>query len=299
MGYSYDSEKMRSLMEQYIIRTVSPKEWTWLKEQQTRFRESGKTSHYNLTFTMIPRFVKKTLFKPKGGDMEAVDAIRKGLSLLNWTSDRLARAWWLLGLPAEDRDTYCGQISTLFKAAEMNEQIALYGALPLYAFPETFASRTSEGIRTNIGTVFEAIALDNPYAAGYLEEAAWNQLVLKAFFMDKPVNRIFGLMERANPRLAFILSDYAHERWAAGRPVNPWLWKPVAPFIDERLMSDIERLFASDIPAEKRAAALVSSESGFGPAARLLDKHTDLKRSIEQGTLGWNDLLADNYGKTQ
>src|SRR5699024_10958728 len=172
-------------------------------------------------------------------------------------------------------------IESLFRSAEMNEQVALYGSLPLLAYSEAFRKRTAEGLRTNIDRVFEAIALDNPYPSEYLEEAAWNQLVLKSFFMDIAINRIMGLDKRANQTLAHILSDYAHERWAAGRSVNPLLWRPVAPFIDENILPDIERLFESEKEAERKAAALASSQSTFQPTKELLKQNPILQTEVE------------------
>ena len=63
----------------------------------------------------------------------------------------------------------------------MNELVALYSALPLLAYPEAWVHRCTEGIRSNIGPVLEAIMIANPYPSENLSEAAWNQVVLKAF----------------------------------------------------------------------------------------------------------------------
>ncbi len=38
---------------------------------------------------------------------------------------------------------------------------------------------------------------------------AWNQLVLKAFFTEKPIQQIIGLDERANEKLASTAYDFA------------------------------------------------------------------------------------------
>ncbi len=73
--------------------------------------------------------------------------------------------------------------------------------------------------------MLEAIIHRNPYPAVWLDEPAWNQLVMKAFFTDKDIGQITGLERRANKNLAGILNDYARERQAAGRAINPYLWE--------------------------------------------------------------------------
>ena len=85
--------------------------------------------------------------------------------------------------------------------------------------------KCEEGIRSNLGTVLEAIMYHNPYPAHFLSQGAWNQLILKAFFTEKEINKVVGLKERANELLSQALCDYAQERLAANRMVNPDLYK--------------------------------------------------------------------------
>ncbi|MHC4925650.1 MAG: EboA domain-containing protein, partial [Planctomycetota bacterium] len=59
----------------------------------------------------------------------------------------------------------------------------------------------------------------NPVPSEVLDEAAWNQMVLKALFVEVPLAPITGLDERYNDDLAQMLTDFAAERSAAGRPV--------------------------------------------------------------------------------
>ncbi|GAA4340928.1 hypothetical protein GCM10023184_38970 [Flaviaesturariibacter amylovorans] len=149
--------------------------------------------------------------------------------------------------------------------------------------------RCAEGIRSNIGDVLQAIMCNNPYPSENLEEAAWNQMVLKAFFTEKPVEQIIGLDERANRELAKILSDYAHERWAAHRPVNPLLWRCVGPFIDEKIFPDIEKIARSEQPLEREAALLACSRSNYAPAQALL-QHGAFALSAEEEKERWNGI---------
>src|SRR5690625_5566400 len=102
----------------------------------------------------------------------------------------------------------------------MNEAVGLYQGIPVYPWPESLKLRAAEGVRSNITTVFNAIALDNPYPKEYLEQDPFNQIVLKALFVGSPLFRIVGLEERANATLARILVEYSQERRSAGRVVD-------------------------------------------------------------------------------
>ena len=99
--------------------------------------------------------------------------------------------------------------------------------------PEQFQLRAAEGIRTNMTSVFNAVALNNPYPAEYLNDLAWNQMVLKALFVGSPLDLIYGLQRRNNQQLTQMLIDYARERLAANRTVSSQLWELVMPFQSE------------------------------------------------------------------
>lgn len=264
----------------------------WLKD---RISSIQNTNHFNTTFVTAPRKTGKQILKIDPRIMEEIRDIRPGLDISNWTADRLCRVWLLLNLNEKEKDTYFITIENLFKAADVNELVALYSSLPLLAYPEIWVPRCSEGIRSNIADVLTTIMCNNPYPYENLGEAAWNQLVLKAFFTDKPINEIAGLDKRANEKLARTLSDYAHERWAAHRSVNPLLWRCVGPFIDDQLLSDIKKLLSSPNDYEKEAAALALYSSNYSPAQSLLS--INYRTAIENRTLSWDILskkLNDN-----
>jgi len=143
------------------------------------------------------------------------------------------------------------------------------------------------------------VICNNPYPAEQLDDTAWNQLVLKAIFTEKPVLEIVGLKERRNAALAASLCDYAHERWAAHRDVNPLLWICVAPFVNEQTLPDLERLMSSPNPHEREAAALVCYETEFAQARQLLDGHPEKKSDIEKGVISWERIAANTAAVTQ
>ncbi len=241
-----------------------------------------------LAFSGASRHVGKNRLHLSDADMHEANQIIDGFDPSGWTADQAARTILLLSLPHSDGSAYAEKISRLFSTADMGELVALYASLPLLPYPEKFKLRAAEGVRTNIGYVFEAIALNNPYAAANLEEGPWNQLVLKTVFVGKPLFLIYGLDERRNPTLARILTDYAHERWAAGRNVTPELWRPVGPYIDEKILEDIKRLFNQPDILQQQAAALACAQSSFQQAHELLDTHPALKDEVASGKITWN-----------
>ncbi len=289
--YKYDLAALKAGLQAIIIKNTNPETAEWLQEKATAIEaEKGKASQLNLAFVAAPRKTGRSVIQVTADESRALQSVRSNFMVEGWTIDRLSRIWLLLHLDATDQNNYIRIIENLFPAAEMNELVALYSALPLLAYPEAWRKRCAEGIRSNIGMVLESIMSLNPYPSEQLDEAAWNQLVLKAFFTEKPIHQIIGLEQRANPALAHTLSDYAHERWAAHRPVNPQLWRCVGPFIDEQIFPDIERIYNSENAVEREAAALACSHSSYGPAQQLLEKNGYLKDAIKNGTLTWNGI---------
>lgn len=283
--YSYNNEQLKEVFASIIEKNIPPESYAWLT---AKISSVNNAAQLNTVFVTLPRKTGKNPVSLSKDQTNTISKIRPGLSIQNWSIDRLARVWLLMHADIADREKYFRNIENLFLAAEVNELVALYSALPIFAYPEKWTARCAEGIRNNIGDVLKAIMCGNPYPSESLDEAAWNQMVLKAFFTDKPVNEIIGLDERANERLARTLSDYAHERWAAHRSMNPLIWRCVAPFINEQLLPDIEKLLSSHNIIEEEAAALAIYHSNFAPAKKLLSDKFRIE--IENGNLSWKSL---------
>ena len=287
-AFSYDHQKLSSLLGEVIRKLTKPDTWSWLEE---KINTANQSSSFNTAFASIPRKTGKLPVHISSQEEAAIKEILPGFTINHWTIDRLARVWLLMHLEPSDKEKYFRTIEQLFLAAEMNELVALYSSMPVLAYPEMWKKRCAEGIRSNIGDVLESIMYENPFPAKYLPEAAWNQLVLKAFFTEKNINRIVGADERSNQELANILSDYAHERWAAHRPVHPQLWRFITRHLNDHIFPDIQKIAASPNNTEKQAAALVCSETNYAPAKKLLNEHSELKNAIESGSLKWELLI--------
>ncbi|MEB3212066.1 MAG: EboA domain-containing protein [Leptolyngbyaceae bacterium] len=285
-----DVDTIVSHLKRWLTRQLDESGLGWF--EKTLHQLSATPSEQNLftQFSLAPRRVGKADLALTFEELSIASTLRSGWNPAHWSVDQAARTLILLSFPSTEGDRYVAAIEKLFSAADVAEQVALYQTLPLFPYPERFLNRAIDGLRNHINAVFDAIALHNPYPAEQFSEPAWNQMVLKALFIDSRLSCIQGIDTRANPTLAKMLSDYAHERWAAGRSVNPQLWRPLGPFADGELFEDLKRTLSSPEAFEQQAAALACASASTPEAKALLDTVPDLKQAIEAGTLTWAEF---------
>jgi len=137
-----------------------------------------------------------------------------------WPLERCARVVLVLSgiedVPAAEHPAF---VDELFRTGDNAEREAVLGCLCALPHPERFLETAVEACRTNVVPVFEAVACENLYPERFFPEPAFNQMVIKAIFLQVAVRRIEGLERRANAELARMAADYANERSAAGRVV--------------------------------------------------------------------------------
>jgi hypothetical protein len=239
----------------------------------------------------VARRVPKQPLAPTGDELAAAAASRPGWDPRDWTLDQAARVRLLLASTA-DGAVLSRRLDTLCSAADVGELVAFYRGLPLYPDPPRHALRAAEGVRSNMRVVFEAVAHRNPYPSEHFAESAWNQMVLKALFVGTRLDLIAGLDARANPALARMLSDYAHERWAASRPVSPELWRCVGPFASGDALDDFRRLLERGTEPENHAAALALATTQDAGGQALLAAYPALADAVGAGRLTWESLAT-------
>jgi hypothetical protein len=273
------------------LRAAGAPALAWLDQRVAQIR-AGNLRLLYATYSAAARQLGHGELRLEPAELASAQALRPGWQPARWSLDEFARAYLLLSVPAADPDAFSGTLATLAASAELRELIALYKSLPLLPHAAAHRALAVEGVRSNMQAVFEAVVLDNPYPAEQFEPLAWNQLILKALFLGCPLHRIQGLEQRANATLARMLSDFAHERWAAGRRFSPELWRPVGPFSEGALLEDLQRALADPDPLQQEAAALALSQSPAAGAAQRLAQRPDLAARIRAGTLSWSDLAA-------
>ncbi len=238
-------------------------------------------------FSLAARKVGKESLRPTEVDSQRAESIYPGWSFSHWSVDQAARTLLLLAFPSDDMVQYRQAVKRLFDSADVGERVALYQSLPILPYAESFCAQGAEGVRSSMTAVFEAIALNNPYPKDHFDQAAWNQMVLKALFEASPLFLIVGIDDRANPDLAAMLVAYAHERWSAGRAVSPELWRSVGPFAKGAMVEDLHRALEDRDEVQREAAALACYQSAEGRS--LLANKPDLLEKIQAG-LNWQRI---------
>lgn len=275
------------LLHEWLRRQLPPDSLAWLEAQLPRVGDGGDRE-LQIALGMAPRRLGKDDLALTDADLARAAATRPGWDPRGWSVDQAARILLLLGAggPA---DRFPARFRELCRTADPAEAVALYRGLPLYPVPERLEAQAAEGLRTNMRTVFEAVAHRSPYPRERFDQGRWNQMVLKALFVGSTLAPIQGLDERANAELALILRDYAHERWAAGRRVSPELWRCVGPFAAETGLDDLRRAAAEGDAAGRQAAALALAACPGAEAADLLASLPEAA-AVASGALTWDSL---------
>ncbi len=287
-------EKLLEILQ----RSASPEAMDWLEKECAAQRADFVQRSFYYAFSGVSRrFDKKGALELHDGDAADLGAEVLGFTVEGWDQFRLGRVILLLVLAEQGEEVFSETLGKLLGTADLREQAAIYSALPLLPGGEKLVELAIDGLRTNIVDVFDSIALGNPFPVKHFSDEAWNQMVLKALFISRPVFRIVGVDERGNANLAASMSDLAHERWAAGRWVSPELWRSCQGELSDQIVEDMKRLVESEEPGQREAVALVVA----GDDERLKevgDKIPALIEEVNAGTLTW-DHVGRKYGNAQ
>ncbi|MFH5831926.1 EboA family metabolite traffic protein [Halalkalibaculum sp. DA384] len=264
--------------------------FNWIRKTVDDLKDGAEDWQFFSSFSAVPRYTGKQELDLSDTQQNTAEEIRNGWKPGRWRVDQLGRTLLILSIADGDKGTFLERLEKTFVSADMGESVALYQALPILPYPEALKERGAEGIRSNMTSVFNAVALHNPYPADYFDEGAWNQLVLKALFVQSPLYQIQGLDQRANQTLADMLVDYAHERWAAGRTVSPELWRPVGPFAEGSVVKDLATVLENDDPVQQQAGILALSASSDQQAEQLVEQHRELLDEIRSQQITWDEI---------
>ncbi len=141
----------KQMLTRIIEKNVSPDVYDWLVGKVAQLTDKNNACELNFTFSAIHRKTGKNQVTLEERDIKNLETLLPGFRIQNWTIDRVARVWVLMQLESLDKEIYLTRIENLFAQAEMNELVVLYSSLPVLAYPEAWAWRCAEGVRSNIG----------------------------------------------------------------------------------------------------------------------------------------------------
>ncbi|CAG2533533.1 hypothetical protein MAR621_01239 [Maribacter dokdonensis] len=273
---------------QNILNTYgAPDSVAWLKGKIESLKENKSSKDLFMTYSLLN-------VKFDAANVISFDALdttsSRYLSGHKATMLQVSRIYFLAEVLSQDIEFYTPKVANIIQVADTGELETFLKYLVLLPNPEAYKQTAVEALRTNIATIFDAISLNNPYPAEYFNDQQWNQMFLKAAFMERDLSQIASIDERANEDLARIISDYAHERWAAGRKIDPLFWRPVSKFLNEQLLGDMKTLLNSDDVVENLAGALCCYYSENEKALALLNGKQELKHKIADGHTTWNTI---------
>ena len=108
-------------------------------------------------------------------------------------------------------------IRSLYEGGDSGERLAILTVLHELGLEDAAVALVEDALRTNDARLVAAAL--GPYGSAWLDDHAFRQGVLKCVFMSIPLAAVAGLDRRFDAELARMLSDYAAELRAAGRPV--------------------------------------------------------------------------------
>lgn len=282
---------MRDSLLDLLRASAPPDAVRWLEARLAEHDAGFDRRPFYYAFSGVSRH-----FPKRGGvdvlpeQAEALAQAAPGFSVEGWDCFRLARVVLLLSLAKQDRETFLATLAALLNTADFREQAAIFSAFPLLPHPDDLVEAAVDGLRSNIVDVFDSIALDNPFPAAHFSETAWNQMVLKALFLGRPLHRVVGLDARRNAALATSVSDLAHERWAAGRRIPAEAWRNCVGFVDETIAEDLRHLADTGEPEEREAVALLAADDESGLLADLRGRLEGKIEAVAAGALTWDRL---------
>ncbi|WP_372638464.1 EboA domain-containing protein [Fodinibius sp.] len=287
-----DIPSLQLLIRSWLQERLDEEAFSWITSTSDELKAGAEDWQFFASFSGVPQHTGKDALDLSPDDLEEARERRPRWQPGHWRLDQLGRTYLVLSITGREQEDFLDILEKTFISSDMGEAIALYQSLPVMPYPKQLTQRAAEGIRSNITSVFNAVALRNPYPADFMDEGAWNQVVLKALFVDSPLYLIDGIDRRANEKLARMLVDYAHERWAADRSVSPELWRPVGPFALGDMIDDLERVLDHEDDLQQQAAVLALSDSPSEQAAVLLKEHRETVQQVKQEAVDWDDIGA-------
>lgn len=199
--------RVNSAVNEFVLRT------------QDQISTGVTDDRFTQLIALASRHVPRQLVNPSADEQARVESLVPGLGLQAWSLLDLVRVSFVLARPDLSAPEFAQRFNQWFRFADEGESCAYYRALALLPEPKQHLWRAAEGCRTNMRSVFVAVACGSAYPYLHFDDVAWNQMLLKAIFIEEPLTNIYGFNLRTTPELKTMVQDYIDERRSAGRTI--------------------------------------------------------------------------------
>ena len=279
-----------ALADEWVARAADTAGLAWFRDALHKVVHADDDRALGTAIGLAPRKLGRADLALTPDDAARVAALRPGFDPRDWSIDQLARVALMAASHDGDDAAFAARFDAFCATAEVHELIALCRGLPVYPGARLLEPRAREAVRSGMKPVFEAVAHRNPYPREIFAEDPWNHMVVKALFIGALLWPIQGLDQRANPHLARMLVDFAHERWAAGRSVSPELWRCVAPHADADGIAALRRAFETGGDKERLAVALAVRDTAAAAALPFRSEIETMSGRLAGQKIAWRDL---------
>ena len=252
-------------------------------------RAGASDADFATSVSVMSRFAPSSPLDPEPGELAEAARLVEGWNPERWTQLEAARVALVLSRSDLADGSFTSAFEEAFRYADEGESCALYRCLGLLPGGERFIWRAGEGCRSNMASVFEAVACDTAYGSRFFDEPTWRQLVIKAVFIGAPLWRVWGLDERLSAELAEMALDLIDERRSARRAIPPELWLCLGDHGGERAAAAIERELSEADAVGRQAAVLGLARAGHYERLRALvatEADAAVSRTIERALGG-------------
>ena len=183
-----------------------------------------------------------------------------------------------------------------FQTADIKESITIGRILYLLPTAEKYNDLAKWILRTNILTVFESVSSNNLFPSVYFDEDSWNQMLLKAIFIEANLSQIIGVEQRANEKLKTMLFDFAMERKKANREIHPLLWQSTISYLNEDDIKWLSSLYLTQTQNEALGIALtlhlvnLKNKEKTLKIKKLLEKRSQIYSKIINQEFTWKQI---------
>lgn len=291
-----DTQHVLMLLRRWLKAAAPPEGVDWLDQVRDTLNDAAPDGYFFHAFARVPKVVGTGPLRLRPDDRADADRTRAGWHPAPWTADQAARAMLLLVYDDSDPAAYTDMLAHLLRSSDRVQAAALYRALPLLPYPERHVPWAQEALRADDRTLFEAVALFNPYPADHFDEATWNRMILKAAFLGVPVAGILGLERRANTVLAHELRDFARQFRRDGRQPPLGMWQAAGDKAANHVVDDLADLLDGPDADQAMEAALALARSRTPRAAEALARRPELAEAVRTGRLTWERLGKGGRG---